>query len=211
MSISHGVPTSLTPVFVFPMLFSPDLLKMFLMYFSLYQILVCLNVHAVLSHTFVLKEPGQLSRYVYRVTGWTIQCSGSGWDKDLFSFFNASGPALAPTQPPVQWVFGVLSLGAKRNRRGADDSPLMPRLRMIGITYISSVPHAVMACAWPILLYVCVYTCARARSVQCVSIFGLLKFKSTLRVFSRHIRRLPCHAMPSTPLSPNGSLSVMIL
>jgi hypothetical protein len=31
--------------------------------------------------------------------------------------------ALGPTQPPIQWVPGVLSLGAKRPGREADHSP----------------------------------------------------------------------------------------
>jgi hypothetical protein len=31
--------------------------------------------------------------------------------------------ALGPTQPPIQWVPGALSLGAKRPRREADHSP----------------------------------------------------------------------------------------
>jgi hypothetical protein len=31
-------------------------------------------------------------------------------------------PALGPTQPPMQWVLGALSLGLKRPGRGADHS-----------------------------------------------------------------------------------------
>jgi hypothetical protein len=40
-----------------------------------------------------------------------------------FSLFKASRPALGPTQPPMQWVPGVLSPGAKRPGREADCSP----------------------------------------------------------------------------------------
>jgi hypothetical protein len=37
-------------------------------------------------------------------------------------FTTASRPALGPTQLPIQWVPGVLSLGVKRPRREADHS-----------------------------------------------------------------------------------------
>jgi len=32
--------------------------------------------------------------------------------------------ALDPTQPPIQWIPGALSLGIKRQEREADHSPL---------------------------------------------------------------------------------------
>jgi len=32
-------------------------------------------------------------------------------------------PALGPTQPPIHWAPGALSLGVKRPRREADHSP----------------------------------------------------------------------------------------
>jgi hypothetical protein len=38
-------------------------------------------------------------------------------------FTTTSRTALGPTQPPVQWVLGALSLGVKRPERGADHSP----------------------------------------------------------------------------------------
>jgi hypothetical protein len=47
--------------------------------------------------------------------------------KGNFALFNfviiASRTALGPTQPPVQWVLGALSLGVKRPGREADHSP----------------------------------------------------------------------------------------
>jgi len=40
----------------------------------------------------------------------------------IFFFATASRPALWPTQPPIQWVPGAISLGVKRQRREADHS-----------------------------------------------------------------------------------------
>jgi hypothetical protein len=41
----------------------------------------------------------------------------------VFLFTTVSRPALGPTQPPIQWVPGALSLGVKRPEREADHSP----------------------------------------------------------------------------------------
>jgi hypothetical protein len=41
----------------------------------------------------------------------------------IFLLTTASRPALGPTQPPIQWVPGALSLGVKRPGREADHSP----------------------------------------------------------------------------------------
>jgi hypothetical protein len=41
----------------------------------------------------------------------------------IFFFSTVSTLALGPTQPPIQWVPGVLSLGVKRLGREADHSP----------------------------------------------------------------------------------------
>jgi hypothetical protein len=41
----------------------------------------------------------------------------------IFLFTTASRTALWPTQPPIQWVPGALSLGEKRPAREADHSP----------------------------------------------------------------------------------------
>jgi hypothetical protein len=44
----------------------------------------------------------------------------------VFLFITASRPALGPTQPPIQWVPGVLFLGIKRPGCEADHSPQLP-------------------------------------------------------------------------------------
>jgi hypothetical protein len=41
----------------------------------------------------------------------------------IFLFTAASRTALRPTQPPIQWVPGALSMGVKRQGREADHSP----------------------------------------------------------------------------------------
>jgi hypothetical protein len=41
----------------------------------------------------------------------------------IFLFTTVSRPALGPNQPPIQWVLGVLSLGAMWPGREADHSP----------------------------------------------------------------------------------------
>jgi hypothetical protein len=41
----------------------------------------------------------------------------------IFLFTTASRTALGPTQPPIQWVPGALSLGVKRPRCEPDHSP----------------------------------------------------------------------------------------
>jgi hypothetical protein len=56
--------------------------------------------------------------------GWTIGVLGFGSRRGLgiFLFTTASRTALGPTQLPIQWVPGALSLGVKRPGREADDS-----------------------------------------------------------------------------------------
>jgi hypothetical protein len=58
-------------------------------------------------------------------TGWTIGVLGFEFWRVLgiFLFTVASRTALGPTQPPIQWVPGALSLGVKRLGREADHSP----------------------------------------------------------------------------------------
>jgi hypothetical protein len=64
------------------------------------------------------------------LTQWYITGLRAGWSgvrvpvgaTDFF-LTPASRPVLGPTQPPIQWVPGVLSLEVKRPGREADHSP----------------------------------------------------------------------------------------
>jgi hypothetical protein len=63
----------------------------------------------------------------------------------IFFFTTASRTALEPTQPPIQWVSGALSLGIKRPGREPDHSPhLVPRSKNEW-SYTSTPQYAFMA------------------------------------------------------------------
>jgi hypothetical protein len=68
-------------------------------------------------------------------TDWTIGVLGFDFRRALgvFLFTTASRTVLGPTQPPIQWVPGTLSLGVKRPGREADhSSPSSAEVRMRG-------------------------------------------------------------------------------
>jgi hypothetical protein len=70
---------------------------------------------------------------------------GRGWE---FVFTTESRPTLGPTQPPIQWVAGVLSLGVKR-----------PGVKLT--THLNLVPRSRMRGAIPPLpQYACVAWCS---------------------------------------------------
>jgi hypothetical protein len=58
-------------------------------------------------------------------TGWTIGVLGFDSRRGLgiYLFTTASRTVLGPTQPPIQWVRGALSLGVKRLGPETDHSP----------------------------------------------------------------------------------------
>jgi hypothetical protein len=67
-----------------------------------------------------------ISQSVQRwATGWIIGFLGldSRPGLGIFLFITESRMALKPTQPPIQWVPGSLSLGIKQPKRKADISP----------------------------------------------------------------------------------------
>jgi hypothetical protein len=72
---------------------------------------------------FPKREPGYLSGYS---EGLRVGRPGfhSRQEQEIFLFSTVSRLALGPTQPPIQWVLGAFSPGAKRPGREANHSPL---------------------------------------------------------------------------------------
>jgi hypothetical protein len=83
-------------------------------------------------------------------TGWTT--GRSSFDprqgQRVFPLSSVSRPALGPTQPPVQWVPGVLSPGLKRGRGVTlTTHPHLVLMSRMSRSYTSSPPSAFMACS----------------------------------------------------------------
>jgi hypothetical protein len=95
----------------------------------------------IFEHYNKLREPGQLSWY----SDWLQsgrpkgRSSRTGGGKNFRSSMS-SRPALGPTQLPIQWVPGALSLWVKRPGREADHSP--PTSAEVKKTWVyMSTPH----------------------------------------------------------------------
>jgi hypothetical protein len=75
-------------------------------------------------------------------TGWTIGVLGFDSRRGLgiFLFTTAFRMALVPTQPPIQWVPGALSLEVKLPGREADHSPPSSAEVKNAWSYISTPP-----------------------------------------------------------------------
>jgi hypothetical protein len=69
-----------------------------------------MHLHAGIYANFTL--------FVWYWVGWTIRLLGfDSWQGlGIFLFTIASRMALGPTQPPIQWIPGALSLGGKAAR-----------------------------------------------------------------------------------------------
>jgi hypothetical protein len=76
---------------------------------------------------------------------WAEQQGFDSWQgQKIFLFFVASGLALGPTQSPIQWVPGALSLGVKQLGMKLTTRPhLVPRLRMVEL-YLHSLMRLVI-------------------------------------------------------------------
>jgi len=76
---------------------------------------------------------------------WFMSWQGLG----IFLFTTMSRPALGPTQPLIQWVPGVISLGVKKLGCEADHSP-PPSAEVKNVwSYISTPPvclHGIVIC-----------------------------------------------------------------
>jgi hypothetical protein len=66
-----------------------------------------------------------LEAVLHWAKGWTIGVLGfDSWQGlAIFLFTTMSRMALGPTQHPIQWIPGALSLGIKRSGREANYSP----------------------------------------------------------------------------------------
>jgi hypothetical protein len=92
-------------------------------------------------------------------TGWTIGVLGFDSRRGLgiFPFTTVSRMALGPTQPPIQWVPGTLSLGAKRPGREADHSPPSSAEVKNASSYTSTPQYIFMA--WCLVKHRDSFTC----------------------------------------------------
>jgi hypothetical protein len=93
----------------------------------------------------VQKKPGYLSRYSdWLRDGRPRGRSSSRGRVENFLFSTLSRPTLGPTQPPTQWVPGLLSSGVKRKGRETDHSPQTnAEVKKMWI-YISTPPYTFM-------------------------------------------------------------------
>jgi hypothetical protein len=82
--------------------------------------------------------------YFHCDLGFRILCSSPGRVK-IFLLSKSSRPALASTQPLIQWVSGALSPGVKQLGREVDHSPpASAKVKNMWI-YLSTLPNAFKA------------------------------------------------------------------
>jgi hypothetical protein len=75
----------------------------------------------------LLRRLNNFDRSVAIALGYGLDNRVLGFDSRrelrIFLFTTVSKMVLGPTQPPIQWVSGALTLGVKRPGREADHSP----------------------------------------------------------------------------------------
>jgi hypothetical protein len=101
----------------------------------------CYTINLVLYKCILDSSVGIATRLRDGQSGFLGLIPGGGWE--FFLFTTASRTVVGPTQPPIQWVPGVLSLGIKRPGREADHSPLS-RTECVELYIHSPILHGVV-------------------------------------------------------------------
>jgi hypothetical protein len=151
-----------------------------------------------------------------------IALCGSRQGLGIFPFTTASRPALGPTQLPIQWVPGTLSLGVKLSGRETEHSPPYSDEVKNAWSYTSTLQYAFMV--WCSVkaqrqLYLYLSTSLRCKGCVEVNLFSFIMSRERFP-YTYSIRgwvdmiHLDALAMRRVPASPSGiepSLSVWIV
>jgi hypothetical protein len=115
---------------------------------------------------YPLREPGYLSDVAL---GYGLDDRGfeSRHVVRISLFTTASRTSLGPTQPPIQWVPGALSLGVKRQEREADHSPPSSAEVKNAWSYTSTPPYVFMT--WCLIKHT--FTLSLSLSQGCIWIW----------------------------------------
>jgi hypothetical protein len=114
-------------------------------------------IQCVFQHNFILVTIAIFKTFVIKNerAGWPGDRSSiHGREERIFPVASVSRPPLGCTQPPVQWVPGVLSPGLKRGRGVTltTHPHIMPRSRM-SRSYTSSPPKRLHGMLWDSFIF----------------------------------------------------------